>query len=96
LEEHKRNLKHGQPEKSTVAYHSISHDHPICWENTKVLCHEKKYWERLTKEANEIRMKKNINRDGGYSLSNTWKPAIRRIRETREKRRENSEQSGDT
>jgi hypothetical protein len=64
-----------------VAKHSISENHAIHWEEVKVISREKKYWERITKEAIEIRLtNNNINRDGGYSLSNAWKPVLRRIR----------------
>jgi predicted GIY-YIG superfamily endonuclease len=81
IKEHLRHFKLCQPEKSAVAEHSISENHAIHWEDVKVISREKKYWERITKEAIEVRLtNNNINRDGGYSLSNAWKPVLRRIR----------------
>ncbi|XP_046408192.1 uncharacterized protein LOC124172750 [Ischnura elegans] len=96
LKEHQRHFRLGQPEKSAVAEHSISSDHAICWEKTKVLCRIEKFWERLTREAIEIRLNTTINRDTGYILSASWKPVLRSIREERGKRREALDQSQNT
>ena len=96
LKEHQRHFRLGQPEKSAVADHSISLDHTICWEETKVLCRVDKFWERLAREAIEIRMRKTMNRDTGYALSASWKPVLREIREERGKRRETFSQSDES
>jgi predicted GIY-YIG superfamily endonuclease len=77
IKEHLRHLKLCQPEKSAVAEHSISENHANQWEDVKVISREKKYWERITKEATT---NNNISRDGGCSLSNAGKPVLRRIR----------------
>ena len=92
LKEHKRHLRLGQLEKSAIAEHCVSQDHTIKFEETKILCHAKGFWDRLTKEAIEIKLEKNnFNRDSGYSISNTWKPVLQKILEVREnsKRRKN-------
>ncbi|XP_046394991.1 uncharacterized protein LOC124162482 [Ischnura elegans] len=94
MKEHQRHFRLGQPEKSAVAEHSISRDHAIRWENTKVLCRVDRFWERLTKEAVLIRTTSNtMNRDAGYALSNSWKPVLKYVSEAREKRREKADQS---
>ncbi|XP_046391599.1 uncharacterized protein LOC124159733 [Ischnura elegans] len=80
LTEHRRHFRLGQPEKSAVAEHSISSDHAICWEKTKVLCRKEKFWERLAREAIEIRLNTTMNRDTGYTLIASWKPVLRSIR----------------
>ncbi|XP_046404093.1 uncharacterized protein LOC124169501 [Ischnura elegans] len=94
MKEHQRHFRLGQPEKSAVAELSISRDHAIRWENTKVLCRGDRFWERLTKEAILIRTTTDtMNRGAGYALSNSWKPVLKYVSEAREKRREKADQS---
>ena len=46
----------------------------IKFEEAKILCHAKGFWDRLTEEAIEIKLEKiNFNRESGYSISNTCK-----------------------
>ena len=81
IKEHRRHFRLCQPEKSAVAEHGIHQNHAIHWEDVKIISREKKYWERITKEAIEIRLTdRHFNRDGGYSLSNIWKPVLDKIR----------------
>jgi hypothetical protein len=84
LKEHRRHLRLGQLEKSAIAEHWAGCDKDIQFQETKLLCRSSGYWERLTKEAIEIRLEENIfNRDSGYAVSNTWKPVIKNIKRER-------------
>ena len=84
LKEHRRHFRLAQPEKSAVAEHSINEDHAIRWEDTKILCRSQRYWDRIVKEAIEIRLNtKNFNRDTGFHLSNTWTPVLKCIKNLR-------------
>ncbi|XP_046408835.1 uncharacterized protein LOC124173380 [Ischnura elegans] len=84
LKEHKRHLRLGQPEKSAIAEHSIQHDHVIQFDDTEILTRSTKYWDRVVKEAIEIRLDhKNFDRDAGYAISNTWKPVLSALKSQR-------------
>jgi hypothetical protein len=86
MKEHRRNIRLCQPEKSAVAEHSINLDHKIKFDNAKLLGRSNGYWDRITKEAIEIRMEvRNFNRDTGYALSAAWNPALRKIKTERRK-----------
>ncbi|XP_046401609.1 uncharacterized protein LOC124167669 [Ischnura elegans] len=84
LKEHKRHLRLGQPEKSAIAERSIQHDHVIQFDDAEILMRSTKYWDRVVKEAIEIRLDhKNFNRDAGYTISNTWKPVLSALKSQR-------------
>jgi hypothetical protein len=84
IKEHQRHLRLCQPTKSAVAEHAINLDHAIQWKDTTILGHSKGYWDRLTKEAIEIRLeKKNFNRDEGFHLSRTWNPILKMAGKTK-------------
>ncbi|KAG8234872.1 hypothetical protein J437_LFUL014564 [Ladona fulva] len=71
LDEHSCCIRLRHPSKSAVAEHSINENHQIKFEDVKILA---RYWDRLTKEAIEIRLNpNNMNRDEGYTLSKAWK-----------------------
>jgi hypothetical protein len=73
VKEHRRHLRLGQPEKSALAEHSLHENHNIHWEETKRLCHSNGYWDRLVKEAIQIKLHdRTMNRDCGYNISKTW------------------------
>ena len=82
VKEHRRHLRLSQPEKSAVAEHAIDEDHAIKWEATERLCHGRGFWDRVVKEAIEIKTTKfkTFNRDTGFHLSATWNPLMKRIR----------------
>jgi hypothetical protein len=67
--EHMRHLRLGQPDKSAVAQHALETGHRVEFNTTCRLARTKGYMDRIIKEAIEIKLHPDINRDGGYILS---------------------------
>jgi hypothetical protein len=77
LKEHQRHIRLDHPDKSAVAEHSIDQGHHIQFHNAFILATKTRYMDRIVREAIEIELDPyNINREGGFCLSKTWKPLI--------------------
>jgi hypothetical protein len=60
-----------------TAEHSIDHRHNIQFHNSSILATKTRYMDCIVREATEIEFHPyNINREGGFCLSKSWKPLI--------------------
>jgi hypothetical protein len=75
LKEHQRHIRVEHPDKSAVAEHSIDQGHRIQFHNSSILSTKMRYMN--LREAIEIELHPyNINREGGFCPSKSWKPLI--------------------
>jgi hypothetical protein len=72
-----RHIRLDQPKKSAVAEHSINAGHKIDFNNVSVLDRASRYMDCLVKEAIQIRLNQNINRDNGFTMSRAWNPVTK-------------------
>jgi hypothetical protein len=77
LKEQQWHIQLEHPDKSAVAEHSINQGLCIQLQNSSILTTKTRYMDRIVREAIEIELHPyNINREGGFCLSKSWKPLI--------------------
>jgi hypothetical protein len=77
IKEHQRHIRLDHPDKSAVAEHSIDQGHRIQFHNASILATKTRYMDRIVREVIEIELHPyNINKEGSFSLSKSWKPLI--------------------
>ena len=76
LKEHKDVCIKGFTDKSAIAEHAWTpEDHPIRWDDTRILQHASRTMELVVKEATCIRTtpeSSHFNHDGGYDIPDYW------------------------
>ena len=81
--EHKNACGNCQTDKSVIAEHAWTNDHPINWGGTKILQRASHTMELVMKEALCIQSTptdSRFNRDGGYELPDCWFTLNRKLR----------------
>ena len=71
MKEHKDTCIKGFMDKSAIAKHAWTKDHPIHWEDTRTLQHATRTMELVMKEAIYTQTapeSSHFNRDGGYDI----------------------------
>jgi hypothetical protein len=77
LKEHQRHIRLEHPDKSAVAEHSIDQGKCIQFHNASIVDTKTSYVVPIAEEAIEIELHPyNINREGGFCLSKSWKSLI--------------------
>lgn len=80
VKEHIAAVKNRQTNKSAIAEHLLDSgpNHWIELHEPKILSTVGYYYQRMVREAIEIKKHRNFNREDGFKLSSTWNPVIRR------------------
>jgi hypothetical protein len=85
IKEHQRHIRLNHPDKSAVAEHSIDQGHRIQFHDASNLATKIRYMGRIVREAIETELHPyNINREGGFCLSKSWKPFIGSLKNFRD------------
>ena len=82
LKEHKDACIKGFTEKSARAKHAWTENHPIRWDDTRILQHASRTMELVVKEAICIRTtpeSSHFNRDSGYDIPDCWIATYRKL-----------------
>ena len=70
---------------SAVVQHALENNHHIVFEEARLIDRATNYWDRLRREAIEIKLQPNIfNRDSGLHISKAWGPAINALQRLRD------------
>ena len=75
LKKHKDTCIKGFTDKSAITEHAWMEDHPICWDDTRILQHASQTMELVVKKAIYIRMTPeslHFNCNGGYDMPDCW------------------------
>lgn len=84
LKEHRDACVKQDLQRSAIAEHAWSNDHPIRWEESKVIDKARYDGELRVKEALHIQMmpsEKRFNRDGGLEIPGCWIATVKKIEE---------------
>jgi hypothetical protein len=76
MKEHQRHIRLEHPDKSAVTEHTVDLGHRIQFHETSILATKTRYMDRIIREAIEIELHHNMNREVGFCLSKSWKPLI--------------------
>jgi hypothetical protein len=77
IKEHQRYIRLEHPDKSSVAEHSINQGHRIQFDNSFIIDTKTRYMDRTVRGAIETELHPyDINREGGFCISKSWKPLI--------------------
>jgi hypothetical protein len=77
LKEHQWHIRLEHPNKSAIAEHSTDQGHRIQFHSSSLHAMKTRYVDHIVREAIEIKPHPyNINREGGFCLSKSWKPLI--------------------
>ena len=83
LKKHKDACIKGFTDKSAIAEHVCTEDHPICWDDTRILQHASQTMELVVKEAICMWMTPEssyFNRDSGYDKPDCWIVTYKKLR----------------
>ena len=80
LQEHQRNTRKGELQRSAIAEHACSLQHQICWSDAEVIEHKLDWRSRKTKEALHICLEKSkgpvMNKDDGWKVNEVWRALL--------------------